>query len=268
VKSVAGIGLNDVTAAYGGAPGDLFALLLGQQLHIGGMNASVDLAERAAIGAGMKGIDLCCGSGATMRALVRFRDVASMVGIDATPRNVERGQQRCREEGLDNRIRFVLADACASSLAAASADFVWGEDAWCYVVDKPKLVAEAARLVRPGGTIAFTDWVEGPTALSDSEAERFLRLMSFANVEDTAGYVRLLTENGCKLRVAEDTGRCPAFYDLFVNMIEMQLTYDVLATVGFRTELLKIVTDNFRFLGRLARAGKLVQARFVAQRQG
>ena len=28
--------------------------------------------------------------------------------------------------------------------------------------DKKRLIAEAARLVKPGGTIAFTDWVEGP----------------------------------------------------------------------------------------------------------
>jgi SAM-dependent methyltransferase len=31
----------------------------------------------------------------------------------------------------------------------------WSEDAWCYVADKPKLIAEAVRMVRPGGVIAF-----------------------------------------------------------------------------------------------------------------
>jgi len=36
-------------------------------------------------------------------------------------------------------------------LPSDSADFVWSEDAWCYVPDKPKLIAEAARIVRRGG---------------------------------------------------------------------------------------------------------------------
>jgi sarcosine/dimethylglycine N-methyltransferase len=144
---------------------------------------------------------------------------------------------------------------------------VWGEDAWCYVANKEKLIAEAARLVRPAGMIAFSDWVEGPKALSDPEAERFLRMMHFANVADISDYDRLLKQNRCEVRAAEDTGRLGEHFELFLDMIGMQLTYDVLATVGFRKELLKPITDNFRFLAALARAGKIIQARFVARRQ-
>jgi SAM-dependent methyltransferase len=267
VKSISGVGLNEVTSVYGGPQGDLFALLMGQQLHVGGMNSSIDLAERAEIGAGLRGIDLCCGTGGGMRVLVRFRNVASMVGVDATARNVESGQDRCREERLDDRIRLVLADACDCGLPTGRSDFVWGEDAWCYVTDKAKLIGEAARLVRPGGVIAFTDWVEGPVELTEAEAQRFLRTMSFANVQDLEGYVCLLSQNGCEARVAEDTGRFPSHFDLSLKMIEMQLTYDVLATVGFRTDLLETIKDTFRFLRELSRAGKIMQARFIAQRE-
>ena len=148
MKSIEGVGLAEVVSLYEGIQGDFFQLVFGQQIHIGGLKASHDLAERAGIGRGQTGIDLCCCNGGGMRFLVRFRDVASMVGVDATPAIVERGLKRCREEGLENRIRFVLADACQSGLETGSADFVWGEDAWCYVTDKPKLIAEAARLVR------------------------------------------------------------------------------------------------------------------------
>src|SRR5215204_2214414 len=112
-----------------------------------------------------------------MRFLVRFRGVAQMTGVDATERVVERGRQRSVDELLADRIEFVVADATASGLPDASADFVWGEDAWCYVEDKSRLIAEAARLVRPGGTIAFTDWLAGPAAMSGDEAERYLRFM-------------------------------------------------------------------------------------------
>jgi SAM-dependent methyltransferase len=266
MKCIETSGLNDVSSVYGGPQGDLYSLLMGQQLHVGGMNASIDLADRAGIGAGQCGVDLCCGNGGGMRVLVRFRDVASMVGVDLTPRNVERGELSSAKEGLADRIRFVMADARSSGLCTASADFVWGEDAWCYVPDKARLVAEAARLARTGGTIAFTDWVEGATEMSAEEAQRALRVMNFANVLDIPSYVRLLTDNGCEVRVAEDTGRLTKFFDLSLSIIEMQFTYDVLATVQFRTEVLKIITDNFRFLGDLSRAGKMIQARFVARK--
>jgi SAM-dependent methyltransferase len=266
VKSISGVGLAEVTALYSGAQGEFMQLLFGQQLHIGGMQASIDLADRAGIVAGTSGVDLCCCNGAGMRFLVRSRNVASMVGVDATEAVVERAKRLTREEGLEDRVRFVLADACQSGLPSASADFVWSEDAWCYVADKAKLIAEAARMVRPGGVIAFTDWVEGPTGLSESEAQRFLGMMTFANVEDIAGYAKLLSGSGCEVRVAEDTGRFASHFDLYLNMIEMQLTYDVLRTLAFRSELLETLTDGFRFLGELSRAGKIAQARFIARR--
>jgi SAM-dependent methyltransferase len=266
MKSIDGVGVDDVVSVYSGAPAQLYRLLFGEQLHIGGMKASIDLAERAGIGAGMNGVDLCCGNGAGMRLLVRTRGVGAMVGVDVAAPNVEQGRRRCQDEGLGDRVSFVLGDATASGLADGSADFVWGEDAWCYVADKGKLIAEASRLVRPSGLIVFTDWVEGPSGLSEAEAELFLRMMSFANVEDAPGYERLLSRNGCEVLVAEDTGRFAAHFDLYLSMIEMQLTYDVLASVGHRAELLETVTQGFRFLGELGRAGKIMQARFIAQR--
>jgi ubiquinone/menaquinone biosynthesis C-methylase UbiE len=267
VKSIAGVGLAEVVSVYSGTQGDFMQLIFGQQLHIGGMRASIDLADRAGIGAGLTGVDLCCCNGAGMRFLVRSRNVASMVGVDATEAVVERGRRLTQEEGLDDRIRFIHADACQSGLLSASANFVWSEDAWCYVPDKPKLIAEAARIVRPGGVIAFTDWVEGPAGLTDSEAQRFLGMMTFANVEDIAGYVSLLSASGCEVRVAEDSKRFASHFELYLNMIEMQLTYDVLRTLAFRTELLEALVDGFRFLGEMARAGKIAQARFVALRE-
>ena len=85
-----------------------------------------------------------------------------MVGVEATEQVVERGREIVRAEGLDECVSFILGDACATGLSTEQTDFVWGEDAWCYVEDKQALVIEAARLVRPGGAVAFTDWAKGP----------------------------------------------------------------------------------------------------------
>ena len=71
------------------------------------------------------------------------------------------GASAVKRKGWPTGSRFALGDACATGLPGGAADFVWGEDAWCYVVDKDRLIGEAARLVKAGGTIAFTDWIEG-----------------------------------------------------------------------------------------------------------
>jgi ubiquinone/menaquinone biosynthesis C-methylase UbiE len=266
VKSIEGIGLSNVKDVYDGAEGDLWELIMGQQIHIGGFKSSIDLAERAGIGAGQHGVDLCCCNGAGMRLLVRFCEVASMTGVDATRTVVERGRARCQEEGLADRIRFELADVCSSGLPDAEADFVWGEDAWCYVEDKPKLVAEAARLVKPGGTIAFTDWVEGPAGLSEAEAERFLRFMKFPTVSSIGDYRELLEKNACTVVEAEDTGRFAPYVDLYLQMVDMQLTYDALKILGFDATAMGAVAGDFAFLQQLAHAGKIAQGRFIARR--
>src|SRR5271157_3836984 len=198
MKNLADVGLPEVQSVYSGPEGQLWELIMGQQIHVGGFRSSMDLAERSGIGAGMSGVDLCCCTGAGMRFLVRFRNVARMQGVDATETVVERGQQRCKEEGLADRISFTLADVCQTGLPGASVDFVWGEDAWCYVVDKKRLIAEAARLVKSGGTIAFTDWVNGRTPMAEGELARYHKFMKFPNTLDIDGYVSLLKDNGCQ----------------------------------------------------------------------
>jgi ubiquinone/menaquinone biosynthesis C-methylase UbiE len=265
MKAVTNIGLADVNAVYDGREGDLWELVMGQQIHVGGMQSSLELAERAGIGPGMHGVDLCCCNGAGMRLLVRLRDVASMVGVDATETVVARGRQRCQDEGLADRVRLVLADACQSGLPDASADFVWGEDAWCYVGDKTRLVAEAVRMVKLGGVVAFTDWVEGPAGLSDADAERLLRFMKFPSLQDIAGYARLLADRGCEVLAAEDTGRFARYLDLYLDMIQMQLTYDALRIIGFDAVAMQTIGSDMAFLRELAHAGKLTQGRFVAR---
>jgi ubiquinone/menaquinone biosynthesis C-methylase UbiE len=267
VKKLSSVHLADVNAVYSGAEGDLWELIMGQQIHIGGFKSSMDLAERAGIGAGQRGVDLCCCSGAGMRFLVRYRGVASMTGVDATAHVVERGRERCKSEGLDDRIRFVLGDVTASGLPAGEADFVWGEDAWCYVEDKPRLVEEAARIVRSGGVIAFTDWIEGPAGLSEDEAARFLGFMKFPTLASLDDYRSLLGKSGCEVLEAADTGRFAPYVALYLQMVDMQLTSDALRILGNDPKALEAVAGEMVFLQGLAQAGKIAQGRFIARRR-
>lgn len=261
------ITLKDVQAVYSGPEGQLWELVMGQQIHIGGMVSSMDLAKQAGV-AGMKtGIDLCCCTGAGMRLLVRFCNVGQMIGVDATDQVVHLGRQRCAAEGSADRISFVLAEVTRTRLPAASADFVWGEDAWCYVADKPALVREAARLVKPGGVIAFTDWIEGAKPMTDAEAARYLKFMKFPNVLDLAGYKSLLSSAGCKVVQAHDTGRFAPYVKLYLDMLNMQLTSDALRIIGYDMNLMQAMGQEMRFMQELADAGKIAQGLFVARKE-
>ena len=267
MKTLEKIGLKDVQAVYSGPEGRLWELIMGQQIHIGGFTSSMDLAEKAGIAPGTEGVDLCCCNGAGMRFLVRFRDVARMQGVDATQTVIDQGQLLCKEEGLDDKIEFIHADVCNSGLEDESADFIWGEDAWCYVVNKDKLIAEAARIVKPDGIIAFTDWVEGKAGLSDAEAERFMAFMKFPNVQNIESYRKLLQTNDCEVLTAEDTGRFGPYVDLYLDMLNMQLTYDALKIIGFNSELMQAMGREMTFMQELAHAGKIAQGLFIARKK-
>ncbi|MCC6682391.1 MAG: methyltransferase domain-containing protein [Phycisphaeraceae bacterium] len=261
------ITLADVQRVYSGAEGRLWELLMGEQIHIGGLCSSQDLAERAHIKTGSRGVDLCCCTGAGMRFLVRFRNVAAMQGVDATAQRVDLGRSRCQAEGLDTRIEFVLAEAIDTGLPGGAVDFVWGEDAWCYVADKPALIAEAARLVRPGGVIAFTDWCQGPSPLNDEQAKRFLSFMKFPSLASLQDYRRLLQDAGCHVIEAADTGRFPEHADLYIQMVEKQLTFDALQLIGFDQSMLAQLGVELHFVRQLAHDRKLIQGRFIARKR-
>ena len=266
MKSALQIHLSDVQAVYSGPEGRLWELLMGEQIHLGGFQSSMDLAQRAGIAAGSRGVDLCCCTGAGMKFLLRFLNVAHMTGVDATPAVVQLGRQRAVAEGLADRISFLENNVCATVLPSGQFDFVWGEDAWCYVEDKAKLIAEAARLIKPQGKIAFTDWMEGPAGLSEEEAARFLGFMKFPNLLTLGEYQSLLEANDCAVPVAHDTGRFAAAMPLYLDMIEKQLTYDALKIIGFDTALAATLVGEMKFIQSLAQAGKIIQGLVVAEK--
>ena len=266
MKSNPQIHLADVQTVYSGPEGRLWELLMGEQIHIGGFQSSLDLAQRAGIAAGSRGVDLCCCTGAGMRFLARFLQVAHLTGVDATPAMIQLGRERVAAEGLAERIVFVENNVCDTGLPAGQFDFVWGEDAWCYVEDKPQLIAEAARLLKPGGKIAFTDWMEGPAGMTDAEAARFLRFMKFPNLLTLGEYQSILEPSGCTARVAHDTGRFATAMPLYLEMIEKQLTYDALKIIGFDTGFAATLIGEMRFIQALAQAGKIIQGLVVAEK--
>ncbi|HPA17903.1 MAG TPA: methyltransferase domain-containing protein [Verrucomicrobiae bacterium] len=268
MRSIDGVGLEQVRGVYDGPEGDLWELVMGEQIHIGGMASSMDLAEKAGIRGAARGIDLCCCTGAGMRCLVRLMQVGRMVGVDATRRVIELGRERCREQGFGDSIDFVEAEATGTGLPGGEADFVWGEDAWCYVSDKPALIREAARLVRPGGAVAFTDWVEGDTPLEAAEAERFQRFMKFPTFETVGGYRGLMSAAGLRVERAELTGRFAAHARLYIDMLEKQMTYDALRIIGFDMGLMAAMGQEMRFMLGLAEKGKIEQGLFVARKSG
>jgi SAM-dependent methyltransferase len=201
-----------------------------------------------------------------MRFLIRCLGVGFMTGVDATPSVVDIGRARNGAADIEDRIAFIVADACRTGMEDAAADFIWAEDAWCYVVDKGKLVQEAVRLVKPGGLIAFTDWIAGPIEMTRHETRRFLQFMRFPSMANTEDYRALLEKYGATVLHAEDTGRFAPTMDVYLRVVNEQLAFDVLRVLDFNQEAFDAIAGELAFMRELAHTEKLIQGMFVASK--
>jgi len=263
--------LSDQTAAsfevvqecYSGPEQGIWELTMGKQVDMGGASSTMELVQKAGVGPGANGVDLGCNNGGGMRCLVRLCGVDSMTGVDIAKKVVETGIERTAEEGLSDKIAFVNANALQSGLPDASADFVYSKDAWCYLPDKQLIVDQAARIVKPGGKILFTDWIEGE-GLSDEEAQRFLRLMKFPAIPTLGEYAKMLENAGCTVKLAENSGRFRPAMDSYTYMLKHQAVYDAKKLLGWDDKAYDKLISDFEFMLKLANEGKIIQGMFVA----
>jgi len=259
--------LKDVQNVYSGAEKDLWELVMGEQIHIGGFASSMELAQRAGIKEGMKGVDLCCCVGAGMRFLAKNFKV-SMAGVDATDRVLGEAVERAKKEGLGTKLEFKKGDVTTVPYPNSMFDFVWGEDAWCYVEDKGKLIAEASRILKPGGTLSFTDWIEGPKGLTKENADRINAFMKFPYMETLEGYKSLMQKNG--FEVIEATDQNQYFADhiaLYIDMLTKQFTYDALKIIGDDINMMQAMGGEMVFMRDMARAGHFSRGRFIGRKK-
>jgi predicted TPR repeat methyltransferase len=97
-----------------------------------------------------RAIDLGCGTGLAASAFAR--EVDHFIGVDLSPRMIE----RARATGLYAELE--VADMLQGLRAQpdAAANLILAADAMVYVADLAPVLAEAARVLVPGGLLAFT----------------------------------------------------------------------------------------------------------------
>jgi SAM-dependent methyltransferase len=103
-------------------------------------------------------VDLGCGFGKSTRPLVDRYPGAEVIGVDLAGPNLRLAHAQAAQAGL--AVRFRQADARATGLEPASADLVTGTMV-LHEMPAPAVrqtLAEAARLLRPGGALRFLEF--------------------------------------------------------------------------------------------------------------
>ncbi len=115
--------------------------------------------ERLGVHQGDRVLDVGCGVGAPALRLARLA-AAEIVGISVSRRQIERANRAARDEGLAHRVRFEHADATALEFAPESFDAVFALESMIHMPDRGQVLAQIARVLRPGGRLVLTDFFQ------------------------------------------------------------------------------------------------------------
>jgi SAM-dependent methyltransferase len=123
--------------------------------------------------AGARWLESACGTGLVSRALAGR--VGSVAGVDLTPAMLEEAKRGANDEGIENA-SFGVGDATALEFADASFDGSVTRLSLHHIPAPGRVIAELARVVRPGGWVIVGDLVadeaDGEGAVWREEIER------------------------------------------------------------------------------------------------
>lgn len=102
-------------------------------------------------------LDLGCGAGLdSVLAARRIGTAGRVVGVDCTAAMVEKARRNAETVGVTNA-EFRQGDADALPVSDESVDVVISNGVFNLCLDKPKVLAEAFRVLRAGGRIQMAD---------------------------------------------------------------------------------------------------------------
>jgi len=142
--------------------------------HAALLNSNRVLADLAGIAPGDRVLDAGCAVGGSSAWLASHRG-ASVVGITIVPSQVELARRLVRKRGLEDRVRFELADYCATPYPDASFDCAWALESLCHASNKSDFYREMARVIRPGGRLVVAEYMRTARPLSPA-GEAMMRL--------------------------------------------------------------------------------------------
>ena len=108
------------------------------------------------IGNGMRVLDAGCGVGGASIYIAQMTG-AHCVGISIVPEQIMEARENAIKVVVGDRTEFLMADYMATECPPATFDVVFGIESVCYATTKKDFVAEAYRILKPGGMLILTD---------------------------------------------------------------------------------------------------------------
>ena len=234
------------------------------QDHFGGLAATDTLACLANVGKSTHVLDVCCGLGGPARYLAHHYG-SRVTGIDLNQNRVDGAVRLTEMVGLEEKVSFLRANALYSGLPSAEFDSLIAQEAFCHVPNKPGLLAECVRVLKPGGLIAFTDILEN-IGMTTTVRERLCQEMAFTELNTLDNYRVLLEASGCEVKEAKDLSE--EWARILVKRLAMYRGLKDQTVAKFGRSHFEKWDRTYSFFVALYSSGELGGGRFLARKCG
>jgi tocopherol O-methyltransferase len=189
------------------------------------------LAQLANVKPGSDVLDIGCGLGASSLYLARNYN-AAVTGITISPVQVEMATKAAASEQLD--AKFLLMDAEAMHFQKQF-DLLWSVESISHYQRREEFFASAAKLLKPGGLFAITDWFKKEN-LTRAETRKFIdpiekgMLVELQVMDD---YEHFLTSSGLQIMHRDILNKnCAKTWDLCLDIINNKAFWELAAKYG------------------------------------
>jgi tocopherol O-methyltransferase len=189
------------------------------------------LAQLANIKPGSDILDIGCGFGASSRYLAK-RYNATVIGITISPVQISMAIEAAAAEQLDTE--FLLMDAEEMHFQKQF-DVLWSVESISHYQDRQAFFASAAKILKPGGCFAITDWFKKEN-LTRAETHKFIDPIEkgmFVELQAMQDYERFLTSNGLRIVRREVLNtNCAKTWDISLDIIKNKDFWALAAKYG------------------------------------
>jgi tocopherol O-methyltransferase len=189
------------------------------------------LAQLAGVKPGSEILDIGCGLGASTLYLAKNYK-AAVTGITISEVQVEMAAKAAATEQLD--AKFLLMDAEAMHFQKQF-DLLWSVESISHYQRREEFFASAAKLLKPGGLFAITDWFKKEN-LTPAETKKFIdpiekgMLVELQIMDD---YEHLLTSNGLQIMRRDILNKnCAKTWDLCLDIISDKAFWALAVKLG------------------------------------
>ncbi len=233
------------------------------QDHYGGVGITEQLGLDAGIRADHHVLDVCSGMGGPARYF-SYHHGCRVTGLDLTESRVAGAARLTSLTGLDDRVDFRQGDAQAMPFAGDTFDVAISQEALLHVPDKQAVISECARVLKPGGMLAFTDLTQRQS-IAGNDMLKLGKALASVNFATSEQYREWLEAAGFMVVLEVDRGE-----ELKAILTERLAMYKSLGdqTRGrFGAAREKEWEEGYTFFVDSVVAGRLGGCRFAAQKK-